>query len=388
MAVRGVFASDQNIDGTRKGDFASSILQIFPEGNAPLFALSGGMSSKPASDTTVNWFEETKIAGRLTVVTGGNSSATTLVVDDASSIPPNTIMLEEETGEYVLVTGISSATLTVSRGFAGTTAATVSTGHHLQRISTAHEEGSAKPTAIANIGVPVYNYTQIFRNAWDVTGTAKAIDYHTGDIVAKNRRDASFFHSEDIEKAMIWGKRQISIQNNRPFRTMNGLNSMITTNVTAAGATSDYAEIDDFLRDIFSKNIKGKPNERVAFTGNLGLSVINDIARTDTKTSMNISPGQTDFGMNVHTWISPYGTIKLKTHPLMTESPFWTGDLYVYHPGAIRTRYLRTTSVDADDKDGTRNQRDADSGTFTTEMSVEYMAELTGGQLTGLTAAA
>ena len=40
MAVKGVFASDQNIAGTEKGSFANAILQLYPTGTAPLLGLS------------------------------------------------------------------------------------------------------------------------------------------------------------------------------------------------------------------------------------------------------------------------------------------------------------------------------------------------------------
>lgn len=390
MAVKGVFASDQNIDGTRAGDFASGILQVFPTGTAPLFALTAGMESKDARDTTVTWFEENKITGRSGITTGIADTTTTtgLVATDASSYVVGSILLVEETGEYLFVTAVSGNNLTVTRGFAGSTAANITTSHNLQELGKSFEEGSDRPTAVANIGLPRFNYVQIFRNTWDVTLTAQAVDYRTGDLRAKNERDCAFFHAEDIEKGIIFGRRSIGIRNNRPFRTMDGINTQITTNVTAAGATTSYAQLDTFFKDVFAKNIRGKPNERIAFTGNLGLSVLNNVALIHANTSMNLTPGQTEFGMNVHTWITPYGTVKLMTHPLMVESPFWTGDLNIYHPGAIRTRYLRRTTIDNDDASGTRAGRDANSGVYTTEMCVEYMAEATGGRLTGIQDAA
>lgn len=390
MSVRGVFASDQNIDGARSGDFASGILQIFPTGTAPLFALTAGMESKDAKDTTVTWFEENKISGRSGITTGiGDTTTTTgLVAADAGSYVVGSILLVEETGEYLFVTAVTGNALTVQRSFAGSTPANITTSHNLQEIGKAFEEGSDRPTAVANIGTPRFNYVQIFRNTWDVTLTAQAVDYRTGDLQAKNERDCAFFHAEDMEKAMIWGRRSIGIRNQRPFRTMDGINTQITTNVTAAGGTTSYAQLDTFFRGVFSKNIRGKPNERICFTGNLGLSVLNNIALQHANSSMNIEPGQTDFGMNIHRWITPYGNLTLMTHPLMVESSFWTGDLYVYHPGAIRTRYLRRTTIDNDNANGTRAGRDANSGVYTTEMCIEYRAEETGGQYTGMQAAA
>jgi len=387
MAIRGVFASDSGIVGDPRGDFAAALLQEVPTGTAPLFALSSGMPSRNATDTVVNWFEENHISGRTTQNGANNSTTnTTMNVADASSYPPNIVLMNESTGEYVFVTNVVANALTVVRGFAGSTPANVPDGSGWQRIGTAFEEGSSVPVAISNLGEPVHNLCQIFRNTWNVTGTSEAVDYYTGSQTAKNQRDAALFHGEDIERAMWFGKRVIGIKNGQPFRNMNGLDAMVITNVTAAGGTTNWTQMDAFLQQIFARNIKGKPNERIAFCGNQALSVLNQIARLNSTTY--IEPGQTEFGINVHKWITPFGDISLMTHPLFVESPLWTKDLRVMHPGAFETRWLRKTHMDAYDRDGTRAGTDADYGVYTSELSVEYHIQRTAGRLTGLTAGA
>lgn len=391
MSVKGVFASDQNIVGSRKGDFASGILMTMPTGSAPLLGLSAGMESVDASDTVVTWFEENHLSGRINIINNA-AVGTAITVDDSSQITAGLVYLIESTGEYIYVESVSGAVATVSRGFGSTSPAAVDgsgTAEPMQRIASAHEEGSSKPTSIANLGFPRFNYMQIFRNPWDVTGTARAVEYLTGDLVAKNKRDAGIYHSEDMERAMIWGIQAIGIQNSKPFRTMSGIQEQITTNVTAQGANTTWDEIDQFLQDCFARNVKGKPNERIAFCGNTVLQVLNKIARTDgNMTQINLVPGQTDFGMKITKWMTPYGDVSLLTHPLFNESPLWTKDLMVLHPGVMRTRYLRRTHEDTNDRDGTRAGVDADFGVLTTEMCLEYRAEITGGLFTGIDTAA
>lgn len=387
MAIRGVFASDSGIVGDPKGDFAAALLQEMPTGSAPLFALSSGMPSRNATDVVVNWFEENHLTGSTTVNGAvASTSTTSVVLTDASSYPPGVILMNQTTGEYWFATAIVGNTVTIVRGFAGSTAVNIGNADVVQRIGTAQEEGSSAPIAITNLGYPLYNYTQIFRNTWNVTGTAQAVEYYTGDQTAKTQRDCALFHGEDIERAMLFGRRSLGVKNSNPFRTMNGLDAQITTNVTAAGGTTSWTQLDAFLQTIFSRNIKGKPNERIAFTGNGGLSVLNSIARLNSTTY--IEPGQTEFGIKVNKWITPFGDISLMTHPLMTENATWTKDLRVYHPGAIETRWLRRTKEDKYDKDGTRAGVDADYGVLTSELSVEYHIQKTAGRLTGLTAGA
>lgn len=388
MAVKGVFASDQNIQGTRKGDFAGALLRVDPTGTAPLLALSSGMESMDAVDTVVTWFEENHLAGRINV-TNNAGTGTTMSVDDATQVVPGQIFLVEANGEYVFVQSISGSDLTVERGFANTTNTALdgsATPKPIQKIGTAYEEGSAKPTAMANLGFPRFNYMQIFRNAWDATRTARHVEFHTGNVVAKNQRDAAGFHAEDIEKSMWFGRKVIGVKNSQPFRTMDGVLTQITTNVTSQGANTKNEDLTNHLQAVFERNIRGKPNERIAFCGNTVVNVINQIAMLDGV--QNLQPGQTEFGMKVMKWITPFGDISLMTHPLFNESPVWTKDLYTLHPGAIRLRWLTRTFEDRNDKDGTRAGIDADFGVFTSELTVEYKAERTGGKYTGIDTAA
>lgn len=387
MAIKGVFSSDANIQGTKKGDFASAIIQIDPQGRAPLFALSSGMPSRDASDIITTWFEENHITGRIKVSTGANTVQTTIVVADASIIFAGCIITVQDTEEMLLVTGVSGNTLTIVRGFGGTTAATIgSSTTYIQLITNANEENSDRPVAVANIGTPKYNYFQIIRNSWNVSGTAKAVEYITGSVEAKNRRDAMLFHAEALEKAMWFGRMAVGVQNGMPFRTMNGVRAQITTNDEDAGATTTWTELDAFLQTIFEKNIKGKPNERIAFCGNTVISVLNRLAILNSQ--ITITPGEAEFGMKIMKWMTPYGEIVLKSHPLFVENPEWTKNLEVLHPGAVEVRYLRRTEHDAYDKNGSRAGVDGDFGVFTTEACITYHAEVTGGRMTGFTAAA
>ena len=389
MAVKGVFASNQNIVGARKGDFASGLLQTQPTGSAPLLALSSGMASRDAVDTVATWFEENHLTGNINV-TNNAASGTSFTVDDATQVIAGMIFYVESTGEYVYIDSVAASILTVTRGYGGTTVTALngsSTPEPIQRIGTAFEEGSAKPTAYANLGFPRFNYMQIFRSAWDVTGTAAAVNFHTGDIVAKNKADAAIFHAEDIERSSIWGIKAIGTLNGKPFRSMDGLQAQILTNLYVESTNTAWADdMRPFLQSIFETNIKGQPNERIAFCGNTVLAVLEDMARKDS--TINLVPGQTDFGMEIMTMRTPFGTVKLMSHPLFNENAVRTQEMMILHPAAIEYRYLRRTFTDDNDVSGSRAGADSDFGTITTEGCITYKAEKTAGYATGISTAA
>lgn len=374
--IQGIFASNQGIVGDRAGDFASAILQINPTGTALVLALSSGMGRTTAQDTIFHWFEDSHQAGRAATVSGGTT--TTVVVDDGSQYVPNQILLNEETGEIMMATAIVGNSLTVIRGLAGTTVVSIDGTMHVQSIGNAHEEASPMPTAITQQGSPRFNYTQIFRNAWAISGTAKAVKFNTGSRLAKNKRDCAMYHAEDMERAMIWGRKHITSINNKPFRMTDGIISQIeqfgglVEDVTDGTTPGNYSWLlfDDFMMRLFANNVKGQPNERLAIGGNKWLAGLSQMTRLDG--TYQISQGESVLGIKVTTIENAFGTLKVMTHPLFNENPTFQQDLLLLHPGGIRRRILRDTFEEGYDADGKRIQaKDADEGVITTEFGVE-----------------
>lgn len=386
MSIQGIFASNQGIVGERAGDFANAILQINPTGTAPMLALTSGMGKAPAADTIFNWFEDSHVSGRTGTTSGGTTSP--VVVDDGSAYVPGAILMVEETGEYMLVTAVNGNSLTVSRGLAGTAITSIDGSMNVQLIGNAHEEGAARPTAVTQQGHPRMNYVQIFRNGWAITGTAKAVKYITGSKLAKNKRDCALYHAEDMERTLIWGKKHLGTLNGKQFRMTDGILSQIeqydgvvesATDGTTPG-NYNLERFRDFIRRVFAKNVKGQPNERIAFSGDLVLQVLQTMTLLDT--TYQITQAETKVGITINTIVTPFGTLKLMTHPLMNENPVWQHEMYVLHPGGIRRRILRDTFEEGYDQNGKRiDGVDADEGLITTEFGVEVGASATMGIL-------
>lgn len=396
MAVQGIFTSNQGIVGDRVGDFSSAVLQIYPTGTALMLALSSGMQKKAAGDTIFNWYEDAHISGRSAITGGGLTTAVT--VADTSNWVPGSILMVEETGEYMLVTALAGLTVTVIRGLAGTAITSVSNGMNFYAVGNAREEASGLPTAVTQSGHPRLNYTQIFRNGWAISGTAKAIKFQTGNRTAKNKADCGMYHAEDMEKAMLWGKKHLGQLNGKQFRMTDGIVTQIEQYggvvATAASkvngnATPGYLSLADFnewMRQVFKRQIKGQPNERIAIGGDQVVAVINRCVQLDSV--YQITQGESKVGISVWTIVCPFGTLKLMTHPLMNESPYWASQLYALHPGGIAKRVLRDTFNEDYDNNGNRIVgKDADEGAMTTEMGIEVGGAATMGIMRNITAA-
>ena len=380
--IQGIFASNQGIISDRVGDFASAMLQVNPTGTSLLLALTSGMQKESATDTIVNWFEDIHQSMRTAFTLAANSSITTVTVADGSLYVPGQVILVEQTGEILLVTATAGNVLTVIRGMSGTTPAAITTAMFAQSIGNAQTESSDMPVAVTQQGVPRSNYTQIFRNAWGVSGTAKAVTFRTGSKIAKNKADCSMYHAEDIERAFIFGSKHVGTLGGKPFRMADGAlaqisqyGGVVTTANSAAPAGApvagqlSFTDFESFMRQIFSKNVKGQPNERIAFCGDIALSQFNRMARLDG--AYELYKEEEVFGIKIQTVVSQFGRLKLMTHPLMVENPTWQKELYVLHPGGLKKKVLREPTPEGYDTDGRRiSGKDADQGVITSEQTI------------------
>lgn len=380
MAIRGVFASHSGLIGERGTDLAARVMMTLPGGTAPLLALSSGMPSQSAPQTSFSWIEDEHISGNQAVVTGGNSAAVSIVVDDAGIWQVGTILLEENTGEYLLVTSIAADNITVgiSRGHGGTTAATITAADTLQSVGNAFEEGGDKPNPVSQKGDERLNYVQIFKNGWAITGTAQSTEYLTGDQLAYNREMCFAYHAEDIERAMIWGRKAVRTLNGKQLRTTNGILAQIeqynglvvSANSNATGGQLAMKDLLNFIRRIFDVAPKGMPNERIGFCGSQLLELIQQMVLRDTV--YNIDTNETEFGIKVTTIKGINGNLKLMSHPLMVENTRWQRELYVLHPGLIKKRIKRETwTEEFSSKKQNNAGRDATEGYIGDELGFE-----------------
>lgn len=397
MSIRGIFASHMGLIGERQEDLSARVLMVGPGGMAPMLALSSGMPSEPAPQTSYSWIEDSHISGNQAVVTGGNSAAATIIVDDLGIWTVNTVLMNQNTGEYLFITALNEATnqITITRGWAGTTAATITAADKIQSIGTAYAEGSDRPDAVTQKGEERTNYVQIFKNGWAITGTANAVTWVTGSQMARNREMCFAYHSEDIERAFLWGRKGVRVVGGKQLRTTNGIIPQIEdfggiVQSAASGGNSGAQSMKDlqhFLRLIFDKQAKGLPNERIAFCGSQFLELVQQMVMLDT--TYMIESKETEYGIIVTTITGFNGRLKLITHPMMVENSVWQSELYVLHPGMIKKRIKRNSwSEQFDSQKQNNNGKDAIEGYLAIELGFELRAAQTMGILRNVQTAA
>lgn len=378
--------------------FAQAITRLMPNGTAPLFGLTSLLKDETASNIEHGYFSKTMIFPSVTSTAGDLVGATTLTVNAYTDIVPGDLILNERTGEVILVTATpTTTTLTVQRAVGTVAAAAINAADVMRTVGNAFEEGSVRPSAVAIIAARYVNNTQIFRNSWAVTKTAAAIPQIAGSgYVSESKQDCAALHAMAIEKALFFGQKFMGTRNGQPFHTMEGLvarvNAAASGNVTTLGATTNWTQFETALDKTLETVTDPKGgNIRTVFVGGTARRVIHNITRLNS--TYQITTAETGWGLQIDTIRTPRGTFEMIEHPLFNAyggASMWAKMAVIADLNAFSLAYLRKTSDAGYNAAGALvdNGVDAEGGTLTTELTCTIKNPAAFGVLYNFTAAA
>ena len=397
MAV-GLLSSASAPQNLNALSFAQAITRLMPNGTAPLFGLTSLLKDETASNIEHGYFSKTMIFPSVTSTAGDLVGATTLTVNAYTDIVPGDLILNERTGEVILVTATpSTTTLTVQRAVGTVSAAAINAADVMRTVGNAFEEGSVRPSAVAIIAARYVNNTQIFRNSWAVTKTAAAIPQIAGSgHVSESKQDCAALHAMAIEKALFFGQKYMGTRNGQPFHTMEGIvarvNAAAAGNVTTLGATTNWTQFEAALDKTLETVTDPKGgNIRTMFVGGTARRVIHNIARLNS--TYQITTNETGWGLQIDTIRTPRGTFEMIEHPLFNAyggASMWAKMAVIADLNAFSLAYLRKTSDAGYNSAGALvdNGVDAEGGTLTTELTCTIKNPAAFGVLYNFTAAA
>lgn len=400
--ISGIFNTTLNPSELNMRSFAGTILRLFPNGSAPLFALTSQSGKSKAKSSTHGYFSKTLSLARTQINNGAGytSGNTTFVVDTTAGMLPGTVLMCPRTRENFRVATVDSATqITVTRAFGRVTAAALVDNDDIIAIGNAFPEGSTRPSVKALQTTYVANYTQIFRNAWGLTDTARAAMAEMGySNVAENRKDCSLFHSIDIESAILYGQPKMDTSGSQPIHATQGIIDAIyqyaPNNINAAAATTTYDQLVGLVEEAWTYSTDAaNPKMRAGFCDAKGMKVMHEVARKSGQ--IEIMQSETTFGMQFTKFKFYKGEINLIEHPLMnglTPLTATTGNLLVLDLPALKLAYMdgRDTIAEEYNVGGQKveNGTDGVGGSLTSELAVELINPYSCVYVTGLTAGA
>jgi len=137
-----------------------------------------------------------------------------------------------------------------------------------------NEQNAAAPTAVITQRTLNYNYSAIFRDVLDFSGTAEVMQYYgeEGGLFASEKRKKLIEHKWRQERAAFFGSRGYTTgANGKPWTSVGGLIDFITTNRLDIASTLTRGELQDTLRTALQY---GNRSRKVMFCGPLVAQVI------------------------------------------------------------------------------------------------------------------
>lgn len=406
-SVKGIFNSQNFAPQMAALSFAGMITYFQPNGTAPLFGLTSMLPDASAVQPEHGYWTKTQVFPTFDLTANITDTDVEFTVASTKFLLPGQIHRLEQTKENVIIDAVLSPTsIRVTRSVGSVAAAAIDIGTDISeayQVGNAFEESSIRPQAMSINPVQVTNYTQIFRNTWAVSGTAAATKVIIGDgSVSGNKRDCAGFHAQDIEKAIWFGQKSIGYRNGQPFRTMDGLYSVVSNlayypasyavpNIYNAGSTTTNDQLEAMLDPVFDQATDPKvANERLLFVGGKASIVLNNIGK---KSGVyQLMDGQTEWGLQFRTLKIARGTFRIIEHPLFNTNPYWARMAAAVDLTTFALPYLggRKTQEESFNQDGKKvdNGIDAVGGSLLTECTTEIRNPPANAFIQGLTAAA
>lgn len=230
----------------KKESVTDEILLLNPN-QTPMLNLLG--FSDPVISTTHVWYEDEVFATKSKVTAAATNSATSLVVESVEAFRDGAVAQIDE--EMVLVQSVDSGakTLTVVRGYAGSTAKAVSSGAEIEVLFVEGIEGNDARSARFKQRQKVENVTQIFDDSVEVSGTAQTVgQYGISDLYNYEKAKKQLELALQLEKAVINGLKY----DNGNVRQMRGIRNFIQTNVTNAAGAITIDLLNDISQTVYT----------------------------------------------------------------------------------------------------------------------------------------
>ncbi len=240
MAFTGLAQYDR-YDGIYE-DVSDTITMLSPS-VVPLLDLLG-IPATAATQTYHEWLEDNMMPHSViasTAISSSTSPTFSIGIEAGAWLQWGDVLMSSTTNEYMIIVSTSTNTITVARASQGSTASSLAVGATLNVVGMAALEGADIEQSTPRNATRTGNYVQIFKRDFSVSETMRAVNaigYADAFEYEKLKKTKEIMI--DLESAMILGKYSTTvgtIGSSTVPRVMNGLMSLITTNVYTVGSS-------------------------------------------------------------------------------------------------------------------------------------------------------
>lgn len=372
-AIQGLRGTGEFTQDFRPENYREFYTMLEPNGEAPLNALLAMTNAESTDDPKFHNFRD-ELPDRAFLIdnaVGYDAVATAISVDAIDAVNfvvAGSVLVNVNTGEVMHATASGDATggnITVERNVGGT-ALTISDNDPIIVAGFAAKEGADTPTPMSFDATVYDNYTQIFRQAFSVSGTLDETSLRTGSKWDEQMEKALKLHMSDIERAMFFGRKHIKdAATSEPTRFTGGLMNTISQQTDAAGTSNTITEeeFDSLLIEtIFAYGSK----QKIAFVGAKVAGHLQNFG----KDRWQPTSVEGTYGVNVTRYSTFAGDLMVHLHPQFRQIPGMDTAMVILDFPYLCYRYLQNRDTQLlTDRQG--NGEDRKKAEYLTECGLE-----------------
>ncbi len=368
-------AESSGID--RLTNFRRTVFYNYPNGSAPLIALLSMLKEESTNDPLFQIYEKRLAEQRTTTAAvnangpfstaGGTVDKTVagfnIAVNDTARI--TTAAYDGlRVGHIIQISGVpngaASAILNPLKGLVtlivSTTAFEVRWLEAYTSVSNDTDANSLEVLVIGNaasegqvgaalapyqVPTPIQNYTQIWRTPFQFSGTVlkSGLKYDKTGPYKDKAKDATLQHAEEMEKGYLFGTKSLYTGGTLPIRTTGGViwflqqwelgtvygNTAATLDsddnkriITNSGGSLSIDTFNTYIERVF-RTTSNQAQEKLALCGSGFLAQLNKMLAGKGVLTVN-QEAKSTFGWDIVSYMTPFGTIHFKTHPLFSQN--------------------------------------------------------------------
>lgn len=302
--------------------------------------------SMPVDQTIFYWQDEEILTPRVALAALATTGDTAVTVATGEALRFATgdvaVLVKAAATETVRITGVSNATITITRAYAGSTATNFTTGDILMGIGTALDEGSDPENFRSRDRDVRSNYTEIFGPYKIALSRTEQIvgKYGVPDEWAKQTFNRTRELMIRVEQALLNGISYNDAGNRR--RLTGGLSNYLTSNVDATSTSLTVAALVAQQQACYNRGdvplvLVANPNSLTDLNDVGNTSIVRTTLVESMRGRRRVQVVDTEFGETTivrNRWVHPYqafmikpdGVIRRTLSPLQYESLAKTGD--------------------------------------------------------------
>jgi hypothetical protein len=338
VIVTGDLATDTINQAQRVVDMDDRIADLEPN-VAPLTTLTKKLRKRKAIAPKIEWLEHEPMPRFDVLSASAASNATALPVTNGNYFRVGDLIRNTNTGVGFEITATAAGNVTVGAPLGSVGAAAHASGDEIFIVGNMNGEGvglrEIKTPKLAN----AYNYEEIVRHPFGLTGTEAATTLYGGPDRPRLKAEAAVEHLRTWEQIALVGARSENLTvTGKPKRTAGGATEFVTTNVTNIGGALTQANFQTFLRSGFRYG----SGRKLLLASPLVVSALEGFARANYQ--VNDSEAAT-YGVKMKRFISGQGDVDIVMERWMNDSLNYRGWAFLVDLDNVAWAPLRDTKL-------------------------------------------